>query len=168
MVCGAELQRKDERDSTYALMLYYSLYGDKISRVGVRSIEEALGRMSRYPEFLSELAELTDYLLSALDTPTFAVGEGMPAALEQYGCYTREEVFAIFGRQTADKKMQGSVAGVAKEVRSSAVRLSSDSLLRMIRLKCSASMSGDSALSISSFLHTIPSSEAACMSCLNP
>jgi hypothetical protein len=36
----------------------------------------------------------------------------MPMALEQYGCYTREEVFAIFGRQTADRKMQGSVAGV--------------------------------------------------------
>lgn len=34
--------------------------------------------------------------------------------MERYVCHTREEVFAIFGCQTADKKMQGSVAGVFK------------------------------------------------------
>jgi len=38
----------------------------------------------------------------------------MTVALEQYGCYTRKEVFVIFGCQTADKKMQGGVAGVLK------------------------------------------------------
>lgn len=102
----------DERDSTYSLMLYYSLFGDRISKVGMGSVDEALALLKHYPDFLSELEELTEYLMSKLETPTFAVGEGMPSALEQYGCYTREEVFAIFGRQTADKKMQGSVAGV--------------------------------------------------------
>ena len=61
---------------------------------------------------MSEILELAEYILSNLDKKTYSVGEGMPVALEQYGCYTREEVFAIFGRQTAEKKMQGSVAGV--------------------------------------------------------
>lgn len=60
----------------------------------------------------AEILELTEYLLSSLETRTYAVGEGMPVGLEQYGCYTREEVFAIFKRQTADRRMQGSVAGV--------------------------------------------------------
>lgn len=102
----------DEREKTYGTMLYYSLYGDKISKIGVGSIEEAIGRLKNYPYFIKEIMELTDYLLTIIETKTFAVGEGMPLALEQYGNYTREEVFTIFGRQTADKKMQGSVAGV--------------------------------------------------------
>ena len=93
-------------------MLYYSLFGDKVSKVGVNTIYEALRRLESYPDFVSEILELTEYILSNLEKKTFAVGEGMPATLEQYGCYTREEVFAIFGRQTADKKMQGSVAGI--------------------------------------------------------
>lgn len=104
----------DERERTYGTMLYYTLFGDRISKVGVNSIEEAIGRLKKYPIFISEIKELTDYLLSKLDVKTFAVGEGMPLALEQYGCYTREEIFVIFGRQTADKRMQGIVAGAFK------------------------------------------------------
>ena len=69
-------------------------------------------RLADYPAFISEILELTDYLLANLETKTFSVGEGMPVSLEQYGCYTREEVFSIFKRQTADKRMQGSVAGI--------------------------------------------------------
>lgn len=103
---------KDEPENTYAIMLYYSLFGDRISKVGVKSIAEALKRLAQYQVFVSEILELTEYLLSVLDTRTYSVGEGMPVSLEQYGCYTREEVFAVFGRQTADKRMQGSVAGV--------------------------------------------------------
>ena len=102
----------DERERIYGVMLYYTLYGDKISKVGVGSIEEAIGRLKNYPVFVEEINELVEYLMANIEIKTFAVGEGMPLALEQYGNYTREEVFAIFGRQTADKKMQGSVAGV--------------------------------------------------------
>ncbi|WP_278811806.1 MULTISPECIES: DEAD/DEAH box helicase [Prevotellaceae] len=101
-----------KQEETFAVMLYYSLFGDKISKVGVKSIGEALARLAHYPVFVAEVLELTNYLVANVGKKTFAVGEGMPATLEQYGCYTREEVFAIFDRQTADKKMQGSVAGV--------------------------------------------------------
>lgn len=108
------LRFTDERDKTFGIMLYYTLYLDKISKLGFSNIEEAISLLRNYPLFISELQELTDYLLANLEIKTFSVGEGLPIALEQYGCYTREEVFSIFGRQTADKKMQGSVAGVFK------------------------------------------------------
>lgn len=104
----------DDRDKAYSIMLYYTLYGDTVSKVGTRCVEEAICRLAQYPIFASEIKELTDYLIEKLETRTFPVGEGMPLALEQYGCYTREEVFSIFGRQTANKKMQGSVAGAFK------------------------------------------------------
>ena len=112
MKAYGNLTWNDEREETYAVMLYYSLFGDKTSKIGVSNIQEALRRLANYPVFVSEILELTEYLLSRLETRTYSVGEGMPVSLEQYGCYTREEVFAIFKRQTADKKMQGSVAGV--------------------------------------------------------
>ena len=102
----------DEREKKYAVILYYTLYGDKLSKVGIGSIEVAIGRLRKYPVFIEEINEVVEYLMANIETKTFAVGEGMPPALEQYGNYTREEVFAIFDRQTADKKMQGSVAGV--------------------------------------------------------
>ncbi len=102
----------DERERTFAVMLYYTLYIDKVSRLGFADVAEAFSHLARYPLFIEELRQLTDYLLANLEMKTFSVGEGLPIALEQYGCYTREEVFAIFGRQTADKRMQGSVAGV--------------------------------------------------------
>mgnify|MGYP004447989723 FL=1 len=112
MTAKDSMEFADEREKSYAVMLYYSLYGDKISKIGFKSISEALIRLQDYPIFVAEILELTEYLVSQLEIKTFSVGEGMPIALEQYGCYTREEVFAIFGRQTADRKMQGSVAGV--------------------------------------------------------
>lgn len=106
------IQFADERENAYGIMLYYTLFGEKISKVGVHSIEEAIGRLKNYPIFIKEIKEVCEYLLTNLEVKTFAVGEGLPLALEQYGVYTREEIFAIFGRQKADKKMQGSVAGV--------------------------------------------------------
>ena len=112
MLAKGNVKCNDEREETFAVMLYYTLFIDKISKVGVKSISEALRRLADYPMFISEILELTDYQLAHLETKTFSVGEGMPMGLEQYGCYTREEVFAIFKRQTANKKMQGSVAGV--------------------------------------------------------
>lgn len=112
MNANGKYDYNDDMEQTYAVMLYYSLFGDKISKVGVDNIQEALCRLTDYPIFVSEILELTEYLISNLETKTFSVGEGMPMCLEQYGCYTREEVFTIFGRQTAEKKMQGSVAGV--------------------------------------------------------
>ena len=106
------IKLNDERENTFAIMLYYTLYQDKISKMGFKNIEEGIAKLKKYQVFVSEIRELTEYLISNIETKTFSVGEGLPFALEQYGCYTREEVFAIFGRQTAEKKMQGSVAGV--------------------------------------------------------
>lgn len=107
-----EIRFDDERERVFGTMFYYTLYLDKISKTGVRSIEEALRNFQKHTPFVDEVKELTAYLLSNIDIKTFPIGEDLPQALEQYGCYTREEIFTIFGRQTAEKRMQGSVSGV--------------------------------------------------------
>lgn len=108
------IQCDDEREEKYALMLYYTLFQSKISQLGVHSIDEALGRLADYPLFMDEIRQLIAYQLDNIDVKTFPIGHDMPLALEQYGCYTREEIFIIMGRQTPEKVMQGSVTGVFK------------------------------------------------------
>lgn len=101
-------------EESYTVMLYYALFQERISKIGVSSVYEALSRLKDYPLFVQEIKELVQYLAQNLEIKTFPLNNGLPQNLEQYGCYTREEVFAIFGRQTADKKMQGSASGVFK------------------------------------------------------
>jgi hypothetical protein len=105
---------KTKEESTFSLMLYYNLFQDRISKLGVNTIFEALSKLYEYPLFIAEINELTDYLMGNLSIKTIAINEGMPTALEVYGCYTREEIFCMFDKQSPDKKMQGSVAGVFK------------------------------------------------------
>jgi len=109
---GALPAHRNDEQQARAVMLYYALFQDRLSRTDFSSIEEALESVFSYPLFVQEMREIMAYLSDRLAVETFAVGSGMPVALEQYGCYTREEVFTIFGIQTPERKMQGSVAGV--------------------------------------------------------
>lgn len=104
--------RADEEQKIFALMLYYALYQTPISKMGFDSIDEAIIKLRKYPLFVQELQELTDYLLANIGVKTFPVDSTLYPKLEQYGRYTREEVFILFGRQTEQKTMQGSLTGV--------------------------------------------------------
>lgn len=101
-------------NKTYAIMLYYALFQDKLSKTGYSSINEALELIHspKYTCFKQEIAEIVLYLLSRLDIKTTPIGAEIIPGLELYGCYTREEVFTLVGRQTAEVKMQGAASGV--------------------------------------------------------
>lgn len=103
-----------EDNKTYAIMLYYALFQDKLSKTGYSSINEALELiyLPKYAYFKQEIAEIVSYLLSCLDIKTTPIGAEIIPGLELYGCYTREEVFTLVGRQTVEVKMQGVASGV--------------------------------------------------------
>lgn len=107
-------QTNNEVETTWATMFYYSLFQETISKTGFSSIAEAIKCFGKYLLFVQELEELINYILEHLETQTLPTGNGMPITLEQYGCYTREEIFAIFNRQTATRKMQGLASGSYK------------------------------------------------------
>ena len=98
----------------YALILYYDLFLDRISKAGFKSIDEALALIheKQYSCFKQEIGEIISYLLANLNIKTTPVGDDIIPGLELYGCYTREEIFTLAGRQTADRKMQGTASGV--------------------------------------------------------
>ena len=104
----------DEANRTYAIMLYYALFLDKISRAGFSNINEALMLIhdEKYACFKQEVSEIVSYLLANLNIKTTPIGAEIIPGLELYGCYTREEVFTLVGRQTAEVKMQGAASGV--------------------------------------------------------
>lgn len=116
---GCKLSEDSIRDSRakesyqhFSLMLYYALFQDRIDVLGYQSIDEALALLNRYPMFKQEMLELMDYLQDNLEFKTYPMFSDLAAGLELYGCYTKEEVFVLFGRQTTEKRMKGSVAGV--------------------------------------------------------
>ena len=110
---AGENVHKVEDNKTYAIMLYYALFQDKLSKTGYSSINEALELiyLPKYAYFKQEIAEIVSYLLSRLDIKTTPIGAEIIPGLELYGCYTREEVFTLVGRQTAEVKMQGTASG---------------------------------------------------------
>lgn len=83
-------------------MFYYVLYQDNINAVGVSSVSEAISQLNNYPLFIEEIKEIVEYLIDHIYIKTFYIGSGLPESLEQYGCYTREDIFTIL----ADKQLR--------------------------------------------------------------
>lgn len=112
-IAGEDVHKVDD-NKTYAIMLYYALFQDKLSKTGYNSINEALELiyLPKYAYFKQEIAEIVTFLLAHLDIKTTPIGADIIPGLELYGCYTREEVFTLVGRQTAEVKMQGAASGV--------------------------------------------------------
>ena len=98
----------------YSLILYYALFQERISKAGFKSIYEALALIHKpqYSCFKQEIGEIISYLLANLNIKTTPIGDDIIPGLELYGCYTREEILTLAGRQTADRKMQGTASGV--------------------------------------------------------
>lgn len=103
-----------EENKTYALMLYYALFQERIGKTEFNSINEALKLIHapQYNCFKNEVSEIISYLFSHLDIKTTPISSEIIPGLELYGCYTREEIFTLVGRQTEEVKMQGAASGV--------------------------------------------------------
>ncbi len=104
----------NEEYKTYATMLYYNLYSDRIDHTEFNDMYDALKKIydPKYHYFKQEISEIISYLLSHLEISTRPLGEDILPGVELYGCYTREEIFTLTGRQTAQIRMQGAAAGV--------------------------------------------------------
>lgn len=106
--------RSEQNSNEYSLILYYALFQERISKAGFKSIYEALALilLPQYACFKQEIAEIVSYLLANLNIKTTPIGSDIIPGLELYGCYTREEIFTLVGRQTDNLKMQGAASGV--------------------------------------------------------
>lgn len=100
---GFEYEHTTKND-TLALMLYYDLFAKSIDVYGFGSINEGLKKFGSYPLFVDELKQMVQYLSEHLMISTKPIVElGADNVLELFGCYTREEQLAIFGKRTAER-----------------------------------------------------------------
>lgn len=109
--CEIKSVIKSKTDKHFATMLYYALFQAKIGNTEFKNIDEALHSIELYPLLKQEISEITDYLTENAAFNTYPLGNNLPQGLELYGCYTREEIFTLFDRQTPEKKMQGVASG---------------------------------------------------------
>ena len=111
-VSGSDDYLKKENE-IYALMLYYALFSEKLDKYGFNSVYDALSLLQtgKYIYFNQEIKEIVSYLLEHLQIKTIPLSDLFCSQMEVYGCYTREEIFTLVGRQTAVKKMQGTATG---------------------------------------------------------
>lgn len=110
---GCSCRGLSDNKHVLKLMLYYALYQKKLSETGFDTVDDALDKFGEYPDFVEELRELIEYIKDNLTIKTELIDDGhLPDYLEMYGCYSREDIFTIFGKQTEEKRMSGSVAGV--------------------------------------------------------
>ena len=98
-------------EERYALMLYYTFYGEPVGKSGFASIYEALLKLTEYDLFCEEIVELCDYIMDNLEFKTMPIHDDY-LGLRLHGCYTSEEVFILLGKQTQDKTMSGFASGV--------------------------------------------------------
>ena len=101
----------DDVERKYALMLYYSLFQSRLDTNRYETIYDALRTLASYPLFMQEMREICDYLLDNLEFSTADLG-GDYKGLEVHGCYSKDEIFILFGKQTEDRTMQGFAMGV--------------------------------------------------------
>lgn len=109
-------QYLDESNLPYTTMLYYILYQERIDKTEFKNMGMyqalALLHKDHYRYFKQEVVEIVSYLLAHLEITTTPLGADVLPGIELYGCYTREEIFTLVGRQTEEKRMSGSVSGV--------------------------------------------------------
>ena len=92
------------KNNTFALMLYYELFAKSIDNFGFTSVDEGLKKFGSYLQFVDELRQIVQYLSEHLIISTKPIAElGPDNVLELFGCYSREEQLAIFGKRTAER-----------------------------------------------------------------
>ena len=111
---GGTLYRQPDYER-YSIMLYYALFASAIQKTEFSTIYAALETLHQpqYRVFKEEMLEIIDYLMAHLKVTTTPLGNDVLPGIELYGCYTRSDIYSLVGKQTAEKKMQGQVAGVA-------------------------------------------------------
>lgn len=111
---NGEIEVPSKANFAYATILYYALFQEKITKLEFETMDDALAMVHapQYSCFKQEILEIVSYLLAHINLKTIPLGNDVIPGLELYGCYTREEVFALVGRQTPTTKMQGAASGV--------------------------------------------------------
>lgn len=94
-------------DST--MLLYYRIWGDKGSNLGITSLEEAFRRLAVNPAILADLDEILAWSLDTTEVSGQMPALPYPCSLELHAQYGIKEIQAAFGRANLETAGQTGV-----------------------------------------------------------
>ncbi len=92
-----------------SLSVYYRLWGDPGSRLGIASIAEAFHRLAANPTILADLAEILDWARETTDIAGDPLHLPFPCSLELHARYGARDIQATFGKATLETAGQTGV-----------------------------------------------------------
>ncbi len=91
------------------MMLYYRLWGDKRSNLGITSLEDAFLRLTANPSILADLGEILTWALETTEVSGQRPDLPFACALELHAQYGIKEIQATFGRANLETAGQTGV-----------------------------------------------------------
>ncbi len=91
------------------MMLYYRLWGDKGTNLGITSLEDAFRRLATNPSILSDLDEILAWALDTTEVSGRRPDLPFACPLELHAHYGIKEIQAVFGRATLETAGQTGV-----------------------------------------------------------
>ena len=83
-----------------AMMVYYRMWGDKGSNLGISTLEDAFRRLARNPSILADLDEILAWSLDTTEVSGQKPELPFACPLELHAQYGIKEIQAAFGRAT--------------------------------------------------------------------
>jgi hypothetical protein len=91
------------------MTIYYRLWGDKGSNLGIASLEDAFRRLCANPSILSDLDEILSWALDTTQVSGKIPGLPFACPLELHARYGIKEIQAVFGQATLETAGQRGV-----------------------------------------------------------
>ena len=92
-----------------AMLLYYRIWGDKGSNLGISSLEDAFHRLARNPSILADLDEILAWSLDTTEVSGQIPELPFACPLELHSRYGSKEIQAVFGKATLETAGQTGV-----------------------------------------------------------
>ncbi|MEN8737070.1 MAG: DUF3427 domain-containing protein [Akkermansiaceae bacterium] len=102
VLTGPEGQLSELVNDAYAVSLYFLLWNKKSADLGFASVKEAFHALHQNPRSLSDLREILEFAKSRA-TATTLPEDRVKYPLELHGVYSRQEIFAAFGKALPQK-----------------------------------------------------------------
>lgn len=92
-----------------AMSIYYRLWGDKGSNLGITSLEDAFNRFARNPSILADLDEILAWSQDTTEVSGLIPQLPFACPLELHAHYSGKEIQAVFGRANLETAGQTGV-----------------------------------------------------------
>lgn len=92
-----------------AMSVYYRIWGDKGSNLGITSLEDAFRRLARNPSILADLDEILAWAQDSTEVSGLIPQLPYPCPLELLAHYGGKEIQAVFGRANLETAGQTGV-----------------------------------------------------------